>query len=189
LDAIRNDPRYLPPYINLAYLYQRLGQPEKAAQYFKKRFELGDPRDPWAQKAKDELIKVDPRYQEWVASLEAVSLNRQLEAKSHDEFYQRVKRSQEHFQRGDKYFKEKEYDKSVEEYDQALYFAPDNPKIIDARKMALLEIAKKSVKEQSEHALRRLEAGDTLSARHEIQKMLTTIPNEPMLVSPQYTRE
>ncbi len=188
LDAVQSDPKYLPPYINLAYLYQRLGRSDKAAQYIKLRFELGNPMDPWAQKAKEELLKIDPLYREWTASLEAASLNQQLEAKSRDEFFQRVKRSQEHYQRGEAYFKNDEYEKAVEEYDQALYFAPKNPKTIDARKLALLEIAKKSVKEQSEQALKRLEVGDTLSARHEIQKMLTTIPKEPMLVSPQYAR-
>ena len=33
LKAIQLDNKYLPPYINLAYLYQRLGRAEKAAQY------------------------------------------------------------------------------------------------------------------------------------------------------------
>ena len=51
-----------------------------------------------------------------------------------------------------------------------------------------MERAKKSVREQSDHAIRMLEIGDTLSARYEIQKMLTTIPKEPMLISPQYAR-
>ena len=35
LKAIQSDANYLPAYINLAYLYQRLGRKEKAALYFK----------------------------------------------------------------------------------------------------------------------------------------------------------
>ncbi len=182
--AIQADPKYLPPYSNLAYLHQRLKRFDKAAEYFKKRFELGDPMDPWAQKAKEELIKIDPGYRDWIASLEAEAFNRQLEAKSQDEFYRRVEQSQEHYLRGNTFVKELKYEDAIKEYDQALYFAPNNPNIIDARKMALLEIAKKSVREQSEQAIRRLETGDTLSARHEIQKILTTIPEEPIMISP-----
>ncbi len=188
LAAIQKDPKYLPPYINLAYLYQRLGKIDKAAQYFKMRFEYGDALDPWAQKAKEELIKIDPQYRDWVASLEAASLNKQLEAKSHEEFYQNVEKGQEHYRRGKVHFRKEEYEKALEEYDNALYFSPKDPRTIDARKKVLLEIAKKSVKEQSEQAIRRLEVGDTLSARHEIQKMLTTIPKEPIMVSPQYAK-
>ncbi len=187
LKAIQLDPKYLPPYNNIAYLYQRLGRNDEAAQYFKKRFELGDSKDPWAQKAKSELVAIDPRYREWTTALEAESLNRQLEAKSHDEFYQRVGKSQEHYLRGKRFFKDEDYEGALKEYDQALYFAPGNPRIIDARKAVILEKAKESIREQSEQAIRRLEVGDTLSARHEIQKILTTIPKEPMLISPQHS--
>ena len=188
LRSIQSDQNYLPPYNNLAYLYQRLGKKEKAAQYFKMRFELGDPMDPWAQKAKNELLKIDPKYREWAMALEADILNKQLEAKSHEEFYQRVKRGQEHYRRGNGLFEDENYEEALKEYDQALHLSPKNPKIIDARKKTLLEIVKKNVKEQSEQAIKRLETGDTLSARHEIQKMLTTIPKEPILISPQYVR-
>lgn len=182
LRAIQTDNRYLPPYINLAYLYQRLGKTEKAAQYFKRRYELGDPSDPWAQKAKDELLKISPDYRGWVTSLEADSLNKQLAAKSRDKFYQNVKRSQEHYRKGEGLFKKGSYREAMNEYDQALLLAPGNPQIVNARKKVILEMAKESVREQSEQAIKRLEAGDTVSARHEIQKMLTTIPEEPILI-------
>ncbi len=197
--SIQSDQNYLPPYNNLAYLYQRLGKNKKAARYFKTRFELGDPMDPWAQKAKDELIKIDPTYEEWALVREADLFNRQLERQFRREFYQRVKRGQEHYRRGNELFDEENYKGALKEYDQALYLSPKNPQVIDARKQVILEITKENVKEQSEQAIRRLkeqseqairrlEVGDTLSARNEIQQMLTTIPKEPILVSPQYAR-
>ena len=188
LKSIQSDRNYLPPFNNIAYLYLRLGRKEEAAQYFKKRFERGDLKDPWTQKAKEELLKLEPKYRDWAASLEAEALNQQLEAKSHDEFYQRVEQGQEHYLRGNTFLKEGKHNEALKEYDQALYFSPKNPKIIDARKTAILERAKQSVREQSEYAIKRLEMGDTLSARFEIEKMLTTIPKEPMLISPQYAR-
>ncbi len=71
----------------------------------------------------------------------------------------------------------------MREYDSALRLTPKNPKITDARNAVVLEIAKESVREQSEQAIIRLETGDTVSARHEIQKILTIIPSEPILIS------
>lgn len=183
LRAIQKDVHYLPPYMNLAYFYQRFGRIEEAKKYFKMRFELGDARDPWAQKAQEELIKLDPNYKEWAMALEADSLSAQLETKSYEEFYESVKRSQEHYHRGEDLFKDGDYEEAMKEYNHALYWAPGSPKVIVAQEKTILEITKESIKNQSELAIRRLEAGDTLSARHEIQKILTTIPEEPILIS------
>jgi tetratricopeptide (TPR) repeat protein len=183
LKAIQSDANYLPAYMNLAYLYQRLGRKEKAAWYFQKRCELGDPADPWAQKAKEELLVIKPEYLEWIQSLEADSLNKQLVAQSRDEFYQQVKLGQEHYMKGENLFKQGKYKEAMKEYDLALNFTPENPKISDARKKVILAMAKESVKENSEQAIKRLEMGDTVSARHEIEKILTTIPKEPILTS------
>jgi len=183
LKAIASDQHYLPSYINLAYLYQRLGKKEAAALYFKKRFELGDPQDPWAQKAKEELLKISPEYSRWAHILEAESLNKQLVAKSRDEFYQRVQRSQEYYDRGKKLFDDGKFKEAMKEYDSALRLTPKNPKVTNARNEVILEIAKESVREQSKQAIIRLETGDTVAARHEIQKILTMIPSEPILIS------
>ncbi len=188
LRAIETDRNYLPPYNNLAYFYQRFGKKKKAAKYFKLRYELGNSMDPWARKAKDELVKIDPQYRQWAMAIEANLLNKELEAKALAEFHQRVNRGQEHYRRGNDLFEEKKYKEALSEYDQVLHLSPKNSKAIEARKKTLLEILKINVKEQSEQAIRRLETGDTLSARHEIQKMLTTIPEEPILISPQYER-
>lgn len=184
LRSIQNNPKYLPPYNNLAYLYMRLGKVKKAARYFKMRFEFGDPTDPWAQKAKNELLKIDPSYRQWAMSLEAAVLDKQIQAKSQEEFYRRVKSSQEHYQRGSNLFDDENYEGALKEYNHALHYAPKNPVVIEARKRALIEISKKNVREQSEQAIKRLETGDTLAARYEIQKMLATIPDEPILLSP-----
>ncbi len=183
LRAIQSNDRYLPAYVNIAYLYLRLDRKEKAARYFKKRYELGDPMDPWAQKAKKELIKISPEYRIWAQSIEADSLKKQLIAKSREEFYLRIERSQKYYKNGEKFFKEGRYKDAKKEYDLALRLTPKNPKVNDARNKVILEIAKESIREQSKQAIKRLETGDSVSARHDIQKILTTIPNEPILIS------
>ena len=183
LKALDLDPNYLPAYNNLAYLYQRMGKTDKAAEYFKRRYEMGNPDEPWAQKAKDELVLMSPEYADWARSLEAETLNRKLVAKSRQEFQERIVRSQEHLANGERHFHKKEYEEAMNEFDLALQLTPDNPKVQEARDKTLLEIAKDSVRERSQDALKRLETGDTVSARHEIQRILTSIPDKPILIS------
>jgi tetratricopeptide (TPR) repeat protein len=183
LTAIKLEPKYLPAYNNLAYFYQKLGNVNKAVEYFKLRYELGDPQEFWAQKAKDELLKLRPEYADWVFSMEAKILDGELVKKSHDEFERQMEQSQEHFIKGTNYFKEEKYDEAMKEYDSALRITPNNPKIKNARDQVILAIAKKSIREYSDQAITRLEVGDTISARQDIQRILTTIPDKPMLIS------
>jgi len=181
--AIKKDEQYLPAYINLAYLYKKMGRVDEAAWYFKMRYELGNPTDPWAQKAKEELLKLKPEYQSWARDLEASALSSELIAKSKDEFYERVERSQQHFQKGEQLFNQDLFEEAMTEFNRAIQLAPNNPKIQDARKRTLIELTKEKINSQSEQAIKMLEAGDTSSARHEIQKILTAIPEEPLLIS------
>lgn len=181
--AIQNDAQFLPPYINLGYLYQRIGRSDEAATFFKMRYEMGDPEDPWAQKAKNELIKLKPEYLSWIQSLEAESLNDKLVQLRQEEFVQKVEKSQEHYYRGEKLFDEGALDDAMAEYNKALQYAPGDQRVIEARKKIILEQAKAKVREQAEQAIQRLETGDTVSARHDIQKILTSIPEEPILIS------
>ncbi|MCA9405028.1 MAG: tetratricopeptide repeat protein [Candidatus Omnitrophica bacterium] len=182
-EAIRADEHYLPPYMNLAYLYQRIGNDEKAFEYFRRRYELGGPDDSWAQQAKEELLKIKPNYKAWVLTLESERLQRKVVQKAHQEFQERVKRSVGHFDKGEEFFEKGDYQQAIQEFDKSLRLAPDNPKVVDARNKAMVELAKDTIREQSEQAIKRLNSGDTISAQSEIKKMLTTIPNKPIPVS------
>jgi hypothetical protein len=51
LQAINIDPDYLSPYSNLALLYENKHKLDEAAFFWKKRAELGQPDDPWTQRA------------------------------------------------------------------------------------------------------------------------------------------
>jgi tetratricopeptide (TPR) repeat protein len=54
--ALELNPNYLEPHANLAMLYERTGQREKAIVHWLKRYELGDPYDPWTSRAEDRLL-------------------------------------------------------------------------------------------------------------------------------------
>src|SRR3990167_7375266 len=54
--ALSLNPNYLEPYANLAMLYERTGQKEKAIYHWLKRYQLGDPHDPWTARAEERLV-------------------------------------------------------------------------------------------------------------------------------------
>ncbi len=181
--AIQTDKQYLPSYINLAYLYQKLGNPQQAFEYFKRRYELGDLGDPWTEQAKEELLKIRPEYIDWIVNREAQQFQQQLVEKAHREFYERVKRSSEHYQKGEDFFQKENYHQALKEFNQALALSPQDSKIIEARKKTILELSKIKIKEHSDLAIKMLNSGDSISAKYEIQKMLTAVPKEPMIIS------
>ena len=54
--ALTLNPNYLEAHANLAMLYERINQKEKAIYHWMKRYQLGDPYDPWTARAEERLI-------------------------------------------------------------------------------------------------------------------------------------
>jgi len=54
--ALAIDPNYLEAHTNLAMLYERLGDKEKAIYHWLKRYQLGDPSDPWTARSEERLV-------------------------------------------------------------------------------------------------------------------------------------
>ena len=54
--ALLIDPNYLEAHANLAMLHERLGDKDQAVQHWMKRYELGDPADPWTARAEERLV-------------------------------------------------------------------------------------------------------------------------------------
>jgi len=183
LQAIQANKFYKPSFINLAYLYKRNGLEEEAFKYFKRRYELAKPGDPWGDKAKEELLSIKPEYKPWVISFEAKWLNDVVVNKVQQEFSELIMQSSEHYKKGMMYLKEKNYERAIDEFDYALKITPRNPKVLDARQEAMIEMVKRDIKHHSEKAVRMLDYGDAMSAKDEIRKILTAIPNEPILNS------
>ncbi|MDO8580376.1 MAG: tetratricopeptide repeat protein [Candidatus Omnitrophota bacterium] len=183
LEAIKLDSKYLPPYLNLAYFYLHKGDQQRAAQYFQSRYELGDKDDPWAQKAKQELLKLRPRYEEELVAQKAQELSQEVVAQVQKEFSDQVNRSKEHYKIGQSYYKKRKYQQAINEYNKALVLTPKNSTVMKARQGAILELTKQKLKNHSDEAIKLLSAGKPNAAKNEIQKMLTAIPNKPIVNS------
>ena len=54
--ALVLNPDYLEPHANLAMLYERTGRKPQAVEHWLKRYQLGDPYDPWTARAEERLI-------------------------------------------------------------------------------------------------------------------------------------
>lgn len=183
LQALKQDRGYLPAYSNLAYLYLQEGNKSKAKDYFQLRYELAPEGDPWRYKIEDELVKLSPHYKDIILKRQADRLLEEMEEKRRQILAEQVRLSNEHIKRAESYLSSGNYRLAIQEYDKALAITPNNPQIIKAKKDTILKVSKESVKERSEEVLRMLEAGNTTSAKIEIQKMLTSIPSEQVLNS------
>ncbi len=53
--AVELNPQYPEAHANLAMLYERMGDEKSATVHWLKRYELGDPSDPWTARAEDRL--------------------------------------------------------------------------------------------------------------------------------------
>lgn len=181
LKAIELDPKYLPPYANLGYFYKNQRDVKSAEKYFIKRYDLSEPGDPWADKVKEELLKINPKYNEWITYREAAKMSRDIEEQAQKEFIEKVSRSNEFFKNGERLYKEQYYKEAIEEFDKALQETPNSPKILAARDQAKLDSAKQEIETQSEQAIKMINRGDYDSASSELKDILATIENKPIL--------
>ena len=55
-EALSLSPNHLEANANLAMLYERMGKKEQAIVHWTKRYELGDPSDPWTDRAQQRLV-------------------------------------------------------------------------------------------------------------------------------------
>ena len=91
--ALILQPTYLEAHANLAMLYERLGDKDRAVEHWKKRFELGEPSDPWTARAKERLIAlgVQPQPEENAGGMttrqRVVENELQAHAQSLEEFH------------------------------------------------------------------------------------------------------
>ncbi len=182
LQVLKLDSNYLPAYSNLAYLYEGQGQTNKAVQYFVERLKRAPEDDPWKDKIREELYKLDP-------NLKAAAIKKDLEEKErrmqeeaeHEaqaEFTLAIKRSEQHYKRGQKYLDDKLYSKAVIEFDKALRVTPNNPKILKAKEQTQYAERMDEVNKRIDVATEKLKSGEVDSAKKEFQHILAIIPKE-----------
>lgn len=177
LKALKMSKDYLPAYSNLAYFYKRHKQMDKAVQYLRMRVELGDPKDAWTKKAREELLAISPEYRAEILRIEAKKLEAELAQQAQEEFERKISLANAYFRKGQEYFTAKEYKKAMKEFDECLSITPQNPDALTARRQAQLELSKQNMQASYERAMSMLEAGNTASAKYELQRMLSTLPS------------
>ena len=109
---------------------------------------------------------------------ESKALKEELIAKAREKFNLQVIRSQKHYQQGQAYFNEKRFKEATQEFTKALSLTPNNPKILRAREQAVYQSRVDDVRNQTNSAIEKLEAGDVKSSRKQLEDVLTNFPNE-----------
>ena len=148
--------------------------------YFKKRYELSDPDDSWAEKAKEEMLKIKPEYESWVLNFEAERFKQAIAEQNRQNLFEQTLRSQQYLERGLELRQKGELEKALIEFNRALSLTPDNPKVVAARQQVIKDLTEKTITERSELAIKKIQAGDSYSAKREIENILSTIPGEPI---------
>lgn len=182
LRAISMDANYLAPYGNLGLVYQKQQNPVKAVYYLKKRIELGDPADPWTQKARDELDDIymaTPLYRERFLKAETKRLNLEASQKSRDNFQNQIKVANSEYERGMALLKEENSQDAVKAFNASLAFAPGNPKVVKARAQAQKLYRSQQVEKTVQQAMVYLKEGKEQAAKKKFNEVLAIIPNQP----------
>jgi len=133
LQAIKVNPNYLSAYTNLALIFESKRDLEKAAFYWKKRFELGSPDDPWTEKAKQRVVDIslvsstrpreDQREQEIMALLEKTAFEQSILRKEDKAL------ANKHFEKAKQNYDKKDYATAIKEAFNALQLDPANQEI------------------------------------------------------------
>lgn len=134
LKAIQVDPGFLSAYSNLALVYEEKRELEKAAEYWKKRYILGDPQDVWTKKAKsryDDISIVLHLSPLDVQEKEIISLSKDvLSGKEYSDTNNAAKASQ-HFEMAKVKFQQGNFEEAMKEALNAEQLDPSNDEIND----------------------------------------------------------
>lgn len=183
LSAIRWDPDYLSPYMNLAFYYQRIGDIDSASYYFRERLERSRVEDEWALRARNELLKIEPEYKPFVKAVERRWKEYGVVEKSLTDFDKVVEEAQNSYNKGVLFFKKGEYEKAVIKFNEALKWTPNHPKYLKARQLATQMVTENDVRKYSAKALDRIREGDLEAARGMLNQMVEVIPQAEYSVS------
>lgn len=133
LKAIELDPNYLSAYSNLALFYENRRDLDKAAFYWKKRADLGQPQDPWTKKAKQRLIDVRLALSgspiEDIREQEVIEFMREINSQKAMFRQDDLALSRKHFDKAKKSYNKDDYATALKEALDAQYLDPTNQEI------------------------------------------------------------
>jgi Flp pilus assembly protein TadD len=135
LKAIKIDPYYLSAYTNLALFYEGKRELGKAAYCWKKRAELGEIDDPWAQKARARLedirLSLAPRPMQDSREQDVVKL---MKDTAHEKYILRnddKAMARKHLKNARDSYNKEDFATAVKEASDAQYLDPENKAIED----------------------------------------------------------
>jgi len=180
MKAIRTDPNYLPPYTNLAFLYQKHDQKDRAILFFRERYQLAQKDDPWRARVVQELLRLDPSFREEFLQTVLEEANAELARRRQEDLQLQMMRANNHYQRGLAFLQEKRHEEALNEFEQALILTPNNPKLVQGRERALYAKRIEMIRLRFEDAMDEMETGHLESAKSIFQDILTIIPRKPV---------
>jgi len=179
LKAIDVDKQYLPAYTNLAYLYEKKADVLKAANYWIKRISLGDPDDPWTEKARENLRSLVPlsdKVKKIVVKFDKEYSPEVSKAKEYSDVKIDSIRSKKNFEIGKKLFEQGNYIAARQMFEFVMSLNPDNPVVMQYYEKAKAKEIEQAIGDHASLGIRFYKAGYTESAREEFGKILTIIP-------------
>jgi tetratricopeptide (TPR) repeat protein len=182
LQAIKLNRNFLPPYTNLGFLYKRQQNLAKAASFFQQRIDLGDPTDPWTKKTREELENLydsSPLFKEKFLKAEAGRMNLQVSEFGRRNFKNQMIVANAEYERGLQLRRSNKFLEAVRAFNSSLAFAPQNPKVIEARDEALQQYRKEQVVQRTQTAIGLLEQGKDQAAKQQFNEILSSIPDHP----------
>lgn len=180
--ALSVNPSYLAPYANLGHLYHRKQNTIKAIEYFQKRVELGDPADPWTQKAREDLEAIfseAPLYRERFLKAETKRLNLQASQQTRENFKNQMLIASSEYERGMALLEVNKPKEALKAFTLSLTFAPQNPKTIKARDRASKMFRAQQIAERVEKAMQLVNNGNEQGAKQQFKDILAIFPNQP----------
>lgn len=180
LTALGVDPNYLAPYANLGHLYHRQQNTVKAVDYFQKRLDLGDPSDPWTQKARkdlEDIYSASPLYRERFMNAETKRLNLQASQQTRENFKNQMRIASSEYERGIALLEEQRPKEALKALTASLSFAPQNPKTIKARDRALRMVRAQRIADRVQKAMHLINEGNEQAAKQQFTDILAIFPN------------
>ncbi len=178
LRGLQVDPSYLNIYSNLALLYERKKDFQKAALYWKKRRDLGDPNEAWTQKAQerlDALSDILPEIKKELLEKRAAELSKDVILDKRQEELAKINQAKEHFEIGFVYFQKEQYAAAIEEFKKSLEMAPQDLKTKELLSKAQKFDTENQIKFLSEQGLKFYQQDDIYSAIQEFNKILSLV--------------
>lgn len=150
LKSIQIDPDNLSAYSNLALFYENKRDLDKAAFYWRKRMELGQPGDPWTEKAKkrlNDLTEVMPELKQKRVEEEMAALAQKVAQEKQNRKSEQAKEAKKLLASAKKLEKKSEYRQAIDEIKKALSQDPQNKEAL-----SMMEGIKVKLKKQEQAA-------------------------------------